>query len=374
MKLSRLTKTFLAGVAIASLTVAASPAFAITPVAATISAGSSLFSINCNAPIGARNQLYSVDPGTGVSMAIGEGTDLNIDNDQGITCAGQPAWDATSSTAYYVGWADGGDALLTMDPATGASVKVADFTGETNGIDSIAIGKTGLAYAIDRYNNFYTLDLETAVLTYVAQITGATEELNGFAVDPTSGLFYVVDVDGYVSELSIDDVALTAIGNFLNDGDTPAPYSLQIDSAGTFWVQNYGNDDDSQLFTMNRSDIENTAVLVAAMTVGGENYISQALLLIPASVPEITSAAPVAQLVAGTAVSFTVTVSKTAGVTYTVTGNLPTGLALNAATGVISGTPTVGGTYTYTITATNGAGSDSATYTQSVVELPNVAG
>src|SRR5207244_1733500 len=41
--------------------------------------------------------------------------------------------------------------------------------------------------------------------------------------------------------------------------------------------------------------------------------------------------------------------------TYSVTsGALPIGLSLNASTGVISGTPTQGGTYSFRITATSG--------------------
>lgn len=39
---------------------------------------------------------------------------------------------------------------------------------------------------------------------------------------------------------------------------------------------------------------------------------------------------------------------------------LPTGLTLNATTGVLSGTPTAPGSFTFSITATNSAGSASA--------------
>jgi len=94
--------------------------------------------------------------------------------------------------------------------------------------------------------------------------------------------------------------------------------------------------------------------------------------------PAFTSVAPAASIVAGRPFTFAVTASGTAPITYAVTaGSLPPGLTLNGATGVISGTPTTPGAYTFTVTATNAAGSASVTYSQSVTaaaRLPIVSG
>jgi hypothetical protein len=82
--------------------------------------------------------------------------------------------------------------------------------------------------------------------------------------------------------------------------------------------------------------------------------------------PTITSTAPDG-LVQGAAFSHTVTVSGSQPITFSVSsGSLPTGLSLNSTTGVISGTPTTAGSFTFTIQATNSAGSDSASYAVTV--------
>ena len=82
--------------------------------------------------------------------------------------------------------------------------------------------------------------------------------------------------------------------------------------------------------------------------------------------PTITSVVPVNGSM-GTAYSHTVTTTGSAPITFAVSsGTLPTGLTLNSLTGVISGTPTVGGTFTGVITATNGVAPD-ATQAFSIV-------
>ena len=75
----------------------------------------------------------------------------------------------------------------------------------------------------------------------------------------------------------------------------------------------------------------------------------------------------------GLGYSATLAASGTAPITWAVTsGALPPGLTLNTATGAISGTPTTAGPYSFSITASNGAGSDTAAF--SIQILPTAAG
>jgi hypothetical protein len=67
---------------------------------------------------------------------------------------------------------------------------------------------------------------------------------------------------------------------------------------------------------------------------------------------------------AGTPYSATFTAAAGGPVTWSVSGTLPPGMTLDPATGLYSGTPLVGGTYTFTVTATSGGQSTSTQYTQ----------
>lgn len=89
--------------------------------------------------------------------------------------------------------------------------------------------------------------------------------------------------------------------------------------------------------------------------------------------PEITSAAPPSATV-GTPYTHTITATGTPAPTFTVTtGSLPPGLQLDTTSGVISGTPTTSGSFTFTVTASNGTAPDStATYTLTITAASGI--
>jgi hypothetical protein len=87
-----------------------------------------------------------------------------------------------------------------------------------------------------------------------------------------------------------------------------------------------------------------------------------------ATAPIITTARLPQDAPVGTPYTQTITATGTAPITFSVTGGaLPPGLTLDPDTGQISGTPTTTGTYTFTITATNSAGTDSKGFAIQVI-------
>lgn len=95
--------------------------------------------------------------------------------------------------------------------------------------------------------------------------------------------------------------------------------------------------------------------------------------VIETTAPSITSPAPTDGTV-GTSYEHTVVAAGTPAPTYTVEGDLPPGLAIDEVTGVISGTPTTSGTFTFTVIADNLDGDDaSATYTVTIAAAPPIA-
>ncbi|MBX9717571.1 MAG: Ig domain-containing protein [Microbacteriaceae bacterium] len=83
---------------------------------------------------------------------------------------------------------------------------------------------------------------------------------------------------------------------------------------------------------------------------------------------ELTAPSALPTPVLGTPFSFTVPVSVgSPAATFSISaGALPAGFVLDETTGVISGTPTTAGAFSFTVAATNSSGTVSATYTDTI--------
>lgn len=106
-----------------------------------------------------------------------------------------------------------------------------------------------------------------------------------------------------------------------------------------------------------------TGTITASSTAGSA---TQDFSITVNQTPAFTSSQPTGTAMVGSAYSFTCTASGVPSPTFSVTaGSLPTGLAL-AANGAITGTPSVGGAFTGTVTATNAAGSATQNFSVTV--------
>lgn len=86
------------------------------------------------------------------------------------------------------------------------------------------------------------------------------------------------------------------------------------------------------------------------------------------AVPAAVSTVALNAMSQGVAFSQTLTATGDAPITWSVSaGTLPAGLTLNASTGVLSGTPTGSGAFSFTVRASNDAGSGTKTFTGTIV-------
>lgn len=102
-----------------------------------------------------------------------------------------------------------------------------------------------------------------------------------------------------------------------------------------------------------------------------EGSVSQSFTLTVNQSPTFTSPNN-ATFTAGSLGAFSVTASGFPSPTFNTSGALPSGVTLNSATGSLSGTPGNGGIFSFTITASNAAGSVSQSFTLTVNQPPAI--
>jgi len=277
----------LTGGAIA-ITLAAASLFIAAPASAAsaveLPSGDELWGISCD---GEEMLGLTISTTDAVGTVVGTGSST-IDSD----CGGPGAVDPTTGTAYFISWGQETE-LAIFDPATGDSTAVGTFfDGDVDvDADSMAIGIDGAAYLIDD-NRLYSLKLSDATVTFIANIPDVERGFFGFAADPTTGIIYAVSVDGAVYTVSAAGVFTPAGTITLPDSETDI-WALQIDSNGTWWIENDGVNAD--IWSLTPAGFAGGATLSGVVTVGGEELYLESLLILPTAdvVPtEVVNPAP----------------------------------------------------------------------------------
>ena len=145
-------------------------------------------------------------------------------------------------------------------------------------------------------------------------------------------------------------------------------YCMGIKTDGTMWA--WGANSNSQFGNGGTTDSMYTPVQTTG-TGWSRNFTKD--FTITVSTPPSISTTSLPGGVKGTGYSQTLSASGTAPITWAVTsGSLPGGLSLSSG-GVISGTPNAGGTFSFTVTASNSGGSASRALSISVATPPTIS-
>ena len=242
---------------------------------------------------------------------------------------------ATAGTAFsYQITATGSPTSYAATGLTGTGLSINTTTGLISGTPSAAGTITSQLTAT---NSAGTSAAVTLTIT-VASSGGGTPTVpsitSGTSASATAGTAFSYQITATGSPTSYAATGLTGTGLSINT--TTGLISGTPSAAGTIT---------SQLTATNSAGTSAAVTLTITVASSGGGT---------PTVPSITSGSTAAAQV-GTTFSYQITASGSP-TSYAATGLSGTGLALNASTGLISGTPTAGGTITSQLTATNSAG------------------
>jgi LPXTG-motif cell wall-anchored protein len=205
--------------------------------------GDTLFEVPCadSAPV---YQLHQLDFENNARVAVGTGAGSTRENE----CASQGAILPGTDWFYFIDFGSIGLPLVRVNLVSGAAEVIGETTDSANSANlySLTIGPDGRAYALsDQY--LYTVNLTTGASAinidydFGAESAGAPY---GFAYDPTTEKFYVVD-SGILFEFDVTTGIATRTD--FNDGDEVDPNdvewtgSMAFDSSGSLWMNGSGN-------------------------------------------------------------------------------------------------------------------------------------
>ncbi len=276
-----------------------------------------------------------------------------------LTIGQAPAITSATSTTFTVGTAGTFSVTTTGFPVpsltkTGTLPSGVTFTDNGNGTATLAgtpATGTGGSYpfTITAQNGIGTNATQSFTLTVdqAPAITSATSTT--FSVGGAGS--FSVTTTGFPTPSLSETGALPSGVTFVDQGNGTAKISGTASASGTFPITITANNGISPNATQSFTLTVNTA---AAITSANSTTFT-----------------------AGTAGSFTVSATGTPTPSFSESGSLPSGVTFvdnHNGTATLSGTPaaSAGGTYIFTITATNTAGSNNQTFTLTVDQAPAI--
>ncbi len=311
------------------------------------------------------NHLVTVNTTTAAVTVIGSALPVSGDSWTGLTCSNTGTMYASSTNITT-------STLYTLNPATGAATTVGQITNAP-GIIDIAINPAGQLYGLDIVNDvLVSINPATGAGTVVGPLGYNANYAQGMSFEEVSGTLYIAayGTSGELRTCNTSTGATTLVGAFSGGAEVDCLSFATFVPADIPWL-----DESIKSGTVPASGSQpitvsyNTAGLAQGdylATLSFNNDTPYGHLNVPVTLhvvncPALITFLPTALPAGNTRTAYNQTITATstpAGDTFTFTltaGALPPGLAFSAA-GALTGTPTLVGTYTFTVTATDPVG------------------
>lgn len=343
--------------------------------------------------MGMASDLSAVDESTHtvfVNSSEGGGMTSVIDGvsnvvAQTVAAGSQPMGVAVNSTTHKAYVASQNDASLkVLSTAVAPTITTSSLPSGT--VDTAysqtveASGTTPISFAVSAGSlpAGLTLDSDTGVVSGKPTAVGSqTFTITATNAGGTDSKEYTLAVDAAAVAPSI------TLSSF-PDAAVGSAYSQAVTATGTtpiLFEVSYGSlpaglvlDSATGVISGTPTTVGSATFTITATNAGGIDSKAFVLVVDAAAVAPSITTGSLAGAKVGSAYSQTVAASGTAPFTFAVSaGSLPDGLVLDSATGVISGTPTTAASATFTVSVTNGGGTDSQEYTIAVADASGLA-